>query len=203
MVGIAGTVGGDAERAVAAEHAGGCPRQVGAVNAAAEGDDDRIEAGEAIEKAPSSGALARPRAWFTRILFRRRRPRHRRRRRRPRRPRRPRPRPRPPHPRRVVFVLVVGDLDFVGAQQHEVLAALGATEGVALFVIGGLDLVEFTLGAGRHTDSMRRRTAASLSESLHPRRMRCFRRTSDYSEIGEAIRNERAKVVDGKTDTQT
>src|ERR1051325_4210040 len=55
-----------------------------------------------------------------------------------------------------IFVLVVGDLDFIGACHHEVLAALRATERVTLFVISGLDLVEFALGAGRHTGSIRR-----------------------------------------------
>src|SRR3954470_3120687 len=42
-----------------------------------------------------------------------------------------------------IFVLVVGDLDFIGACHHEVLPALRATERVTLFVISGLDLVEF------------------------------------------------------------
>src|SRR5262245_41824038 len=32
----------------------------------------------------------------------------------------------------LLLVVIVGDFDFVGAHEHEVLAALGATEGVAL-----------------------------------------------------------------------
>src|ERR1043165_9107161 len=38
-----------------------------------------------------------------------------------------------------IFVLVVGDLDFIGACHHEVLAALRATERVTLFVMTGAD----------------------------------------------------------------
>src|ERR1043165_9019149 len=69
----------------------------------------------------------------------------------------------------LIFVLVVGDLDFIGACHHEVLAALRATERVTLFVISGLDLVEFALGAGRHTGSMRRkRRRQRVREMLHP-----------------------------------
>src|SRR6266566_1106671 len=62
-----------------------------------------------------------------------------------------------------VFVLVIGigDLDGVGARQHEVLAALGTTEGVAVLEVRGVNLVEFALGAGRHTGS-------TCAGRLHP-----------------------------------
>jgi hypothetical protein len=52
-----------------------------------------------------------------------------------------------------VFVLVISDLDVIGAHQHEALAALGTTEGVAFLEVRGVNLVEFALGAGRHTGS--------------------------------------------------
>src|SRR5882672_10815684 len=51
----------------------------------------------------------------------------------------------------VVVVIGIGDLDGVGAHQHEVLAALGTTEGVAVLEVRRLIFVEFARGAGRHT----------------------------------------------------
>ena len=49
MIGIAGAVGGDAERGWT-EHRGGFPRQIRAVGAAAEGDQQRLGAGEHVSK---------------------------------------------------------------------------------------------------------------------------------------------------------
>ena len=55
-----------------------------------------------------------------------------------------------------VVVIVVGEVELVGAQQHKVFAALRTTQGIALFVVGRVNIVEFTLGTGRHSGSIQR-----------------------------------------------
>ena len=57
----------------------------------------------------------------------------------------------------VEVVVFVGQVHFVSAQHDEVLAALGAAEEIALLVVSGVDFVEITFWAGRHTGSMRLR----------------------------------------------
>src|SRR6185436_1464359 len=60
---------------------------------------------------------------------------------------------------------------------------------VALFVIGGLDLVEFTLGAGRHTGlhAAGKRPPACPENRGSSDECGSSGRTSDYSEIADAF----------------
>src|SRR5262245_17389777 len=53
----------------------------------------------------------------------------------------------------IQIVVVVREVELVGTGHDEVLATFRTTEGVAVLVVLGVNLVELALGAGRHTGS--------------------------------------------------
>jgi len=55
-----------------------------------------------------------------------------------------------------IVVIVVGNFKLVGTSHHKALSAFGTAEGVTLLEVLGVNFVELTLRAGRHTGSMQR-----------------------------------------------
>ena len=71
----------------------------------------------------------------------------------------------------IIFVVIVGDFDIIRPGKDERLAAFRAAQLVAFFMVSCVNLVEFALGARRHSGSMQPiglaakigKTAASIS----------------------------------------
>ncbi|MET0216161.1 MAG: hypothetical protein ABW292_24345 [Vicinamibacterales bacterium] len=71
----------------------------------------------------------------------------------------------------IIFVVIVGDLEIIWPGKDEHFAALRAAQLIAFFMVSCVNLVEFALGARRHSGSMQPigraakigKTAASIS----------------------------------------
>lgn len=85
----------------------------------------------------------------------------------------------------IIFVVVVSDFEVIRPGKDEHLAAFRATQLVAFFMVSCINLVEFALGARRHSGSMQPigraakigKTAASISGHS------TSRERPDYNEI--------------------
>src|SRR5688500_13507985 len=69
-----------------------------------------------------------------------------------------------------VIVIFVGEIHLVGAGHDQTLPALGAADGVTFLEVVGVNLVEITLRAGRHTGSMQRIGRAPIARIIWVRK---------------------------------